>query len=219
MAKLTRKARVEEIFKAFSKDNPEPKGELKYTNTYTLLVAVALSAQATDIGVNKATDELFKVIETPQDTINLGLDELKEYIKTIGLYNTKAVNIIKCAERLLEKHNGIVPNDQKALEKLAGVGQKTANVVRNEAFGEHTIAVDTHLFRLSNRLRIALGKTPEEVERKLLKIIPKQYLYYAHHWLILHGRYVCKARRPLCRQCIIQNFCPSIDLNYTLPNK
>ncbi|WP_028877868.1 endonuclease III [Terasakiella pusilla] len=196
-----------EFFRRLEEDNPEPKGELNYTNPYTLLVAVALSAQATDVGVNKATEALFKVISTPQEMLDLGEAGLKEYIKTIGLYNSKAKNVIKAAQMLVDNHDGIVPNDQAALEKLPGVGRKTANVVRSMAWGVPTIAVDTHVFRVANRTGMALGKTVLEVELKLLKAIPKEYLFHAHHWLILHGRYICKARKPDCAQCKVYDLC------------
>lgn len=196
-----------EFFRRLEEDNPEPKGELNYTNPYTLLVAVALSAQATDVGVNKATEALFKVISTPQEMLDLGEAGLKEYIKTIGLYNSKAKNVIKAAQMLVDNHGGIVPNDQAALEKLPGVGRKTANVVRSMAWGVPTIAVDTHVFRVANRTGMALGKTVLEVEKKLLKVIPKEYLFHAHHWLILHGRYICKARKPDCAQCKVYDLC------------
>ncbi|NVK17090.1 MAG: endonuclease III [Methylocystaceae bacterium] len=202
-----KKADREEFFRRLEEDNPEPKGELDYTNPYTLLVAVALSAQATDVGVNKATKELFKIISTPQDMLDLGEAGLKEHIKTIGLYNSKAKNVMKAAQMLVDHHGGIVPNDQAALEKLPGVGRKTANVVRSMAWGVPTIAVDTHVFRVANRTGMAKGKTPLEVEKKLLKCIPKQYLFHAHHWLILHGRYTCKARKPDCDKCKVYDLC------------
>lgn len=217
--KMTKKEYVYEIFRRLHDDNPNPKPELDYHNDYTLLVAVALSAQSTDVGVNKATKELFKIVHTPKDMLDLGLENLITHIKTIGLYNTKAKNVMKTAEMLYTQYENKVPNDQKILESLPGVGRKTANVVRNIAFGEMTIAVDTHLFRLANRLKIATGKTPLEVETKLLKAVPKEYLYNSHHWLILHGRYICKARRPLCRQCILKDICKSVDLDYTLKSK
>lgn len=196
-----------EFFRRLQEDNPEPQGELDYTNPYTLLVAVALSAQATDIGVNKATEALFKIVVTPQDMLDLGEARLKDHIKTIGLFNSKAKNVMKAAEILVREHDGIVPNDQKALEALPGVGRKTANVVRNIAWGVPTIAVDTHLFRISNRTGMAKGKTPLEVEKKLMKVIPKEYLLHAHHWLILHGRYICKARKPDCGACKVYDLC------------
>ena len=186
---------------------PEPKGELNYVNNYTLLVAVVLSAQATDVGVNKATGPLFKKINTPKAMVKLGEAGLKSYIKTIGLFNTKAKNVIKLSELLLRDHHGEVPNDQKALEILPGVGRKTANVVRNIAFGAPTIAVDTHIFRLGNRTRMAPGKTPDAVEAELLRRVPDKWKKGAHHWLILHGRYICKARKPDCAACVIRDLC------------
>ena len=186
---------------------PEPKGELDYVNTYTLLVAVVLSAQATDVGVNKATGPLFKKVRTPQAMVRLGEARLKDYIKTIGLYNTKAKNIIKLSELLLRDHGGEVPNDSKALEDLPGVGRKTANVVRNIAFGAPTIAVDTHIYRVSKRTNLAAGKTVLAVEQKLEKVTPDEFKLHAHHWLILHGRYTCKARKPLCGDCVVEDLC------------
>ncbi len=199
--------KVKEFFKRLQAQNPEPKGELEYTNDYTLLVAVVLSAQATDTGVNRATRALFKRIKTPEEMVKLGEKGLKEYIKTIGLYNTKAKNIIALSKILTEEYGGKVPKTREELVKLPGVGRKTANVVLNIAFGEPTIAVDTHLFRLGNRTGIAPGKTPEEVEEKLLKTVPGEYLRHAHHWLILHGRYVCKARKPECPSCLVRDLC------------
>ena len=190
--------KVKEFFKRLHRQNPEPKGELEYVNDYTLLVAVVLSAQATDVGVNKATRALFKKVKTPEAMLALGLEGLKEHIKTIGLYNAKAKNVIALSEILVRDHKGKVPRTREELVKLPGVGRKTANVVLNIAFGEPTIAVDTHLFRLGNRTGLAPGKTPEEVEQKLVRRIPAEYLRHAHHWLILHGRYVCKARNPAC---------------------
>ena len=187
--------------------NPEPKGELNWTNPYTLLVAVALSAQATDIGVNKATERLFQIVSTPQDMLALGEARLKDHIKTIGLYNSKAKNVMQAAEILVRDFGGTVPQDRAALETLPGVGRKTANVVLNIAFGAATIAVDTHLFRVGNRTGMAKGKTPLEVELKLEKRIPKEFLRHAHHWLILHGRYICKARKPDCGACIVNDLC------------
>ncbi len=201
------KADREEFFRRLEEDNPEPKGELNYTNPYTLLVAVALSAQATDVGVNKATEKLFQIVSTPQDILDLGEAGLKEHIKTIGLYNSKAKNVMKAAQMLVDLHDGVVPNDQAALEALPGVGRKTANVVRNIAWGEHTMAVDTHIFRLGNRTGLAKGKTVLEVEKKLMKAVPKKYMLHAHHWLILHGRYICKARKPDCAQCKVYDLC------------
>lgn len=204
---VMKKADVEEFFRRFSEETPEPKGELHYVNPYTLVVAVALSAQATDVGVNKATRPLFEVVTTPQQMLDLGEGRLKDYIKTIGLYNTKAKNVMKAAQILVEEFGGIVPENRADLEKLPGVGRKTANVVLNMAFGQLTIAVDTHLFRVGNRTGMAKGKTPLEVETKLLKKIPKHWLLHAHHWLILHGRYICKARKPECEKCIVADLC------------
>jgi len=197
----------ETFFHRLQTANPEPQGELNYTNAYTLLVAVVLSAQATDVGVNKATGPLFAIADTPEKMLALGEDRVRDFIKTIGLYKNKAKNVIRLSEQLLEDHDGEVPNDREALEQLAGVGRKTANVVLNIFFGQPTIAVDTHLFRVSNRTGLAKGKTPLEVEKKLLKRIPKPYLLHAHHWLILHGRYVCKARKPDCPACIVSDVC------------
>ncbi len=196
-----------ELFERLQAINPNPTTELEYSNPFELLVAVILSAQATDVGVNKATRRLFKVANTAQKLVELGEDKLKDYIKTIGLFNTKAKNLIKTAKILVEKHNGEVPRDRAALEALPGVGRKTANVVLNTAFGEPTIAVDTHIYRVSNRTGLAKGKTPLEVEKKLLKVVPREFRQDAHHWLILHGRYVCKARTPNCAECIIHDLC------------
>lgn len=198
---------VEEVFRRFHKIEPEPKGELEHVNTYTLLVAVVLSAQATDAGVNKATRALFKRVDTPKKMVALGEEKLREYIKTIGLFRTKAKNVVALSEALLRDHNGEVPDDRDALQKLPGVGRKTANVVLNMAFGHPTMAVDTHVFRVSNRIPLALGKTPEAVEVGLEKIMPPQYGLHAHHWLILHGRYLCKARKPECWRCPIADLC------------
>ena len=200
-------AERETFFHRLQAANPEPKGELNYTNAYTLLVAVVLSAQATDIGVNKATGPLFAVADTPEKMLALGEDRVRDFIKTIGLYKNKAKNVIKLSEQLLQDHGGEVPADRESLEALAGVGRKTANVVLNIFFGQPTIAVDTHLFRVSNRTGLAKGKTPLEVEKKLLKRVPKPYLLHAHHWLILHGRYVCKARKPDCPNCVVSEVC------------
>lgn len=207
MPKSFTKAEVEEFFARLKKLNPAPKTELEYTNPYTLLVAVALSAQATDKGVNKATKALFAKVDTPQAMLKLGEAGLVEQIKTIGLYKGKAKNIIAAATLLVEKHGGLVPNDQAALEELPGVGRKTANVVRNIAFGEKTIAVDTHIFRVSNRTGLAPGKDVLAVERALEKIVPDAYALHAHHWLILHGRYTCIARKPLCPSCVVRDLC------------
>ena len=198
---------VKEFFARFKRQNPDPKGELEYTNTYTLLVAVVLSAQATDTGVNKATRALFKVVKTPEDMLKLGEAGLKSYIKTIGLFNGKARNIMGLSQQLVDRHHSKVPNSRDELMQLPGVGRKTANVVLNIAFGQPTIAVDTHLFRVGNRTGLARGKTPEQVEEKLLKVVPKEYLLHAHHWLILHGRYICKARVPECPRCIVRDLC------------
>jgi endonuclease-3 len=203
--------KVKEFFARLQKQNPEPKGELEYTNPYTLLVAVVLSAQATDTGVNKATRALFQAVKTPEDMVALGEDSLKKYIKTIGLFNTKAKNIIALSQQLVAEYHSEVPRTREDLVRLPGVGRKTANVVLNIAFGQPTIAVDTHLFRVSNRTGLAPGKTPEKVEEKLLKVVPKEYLRHAHHWLILHGRYVCKARRPECPVCIVRDLCAYKD--------
>ncbi|WP_037586069.1 endonuclease III [Stenoxybacter acetivorans] len=197
----------EQIFARFQAADPHPTTELVYRNPFELLIAVLLSAQATDVSVNKATAPLFAVADSPQAMLDLGEDKLKNYIKTIGLYQTKARHVIQTCRILVEKHHGEVPRCREDLEALPGVGRKTANVVLNTAFGEPTMAVDTHIFRLANRTRLAPGKTVREVEDKLLKVIPKPYLLNAHHWLILHGRYVCKARKPLCEQCLIDDLC------------
>jgi endonuclease III len=200
-------ATVREIFARLQASNPEPKGELEHINPFTLLVAVVLSAQATDAGVNKATRALFAAADTPQKMLALGEEKVRDYIKTIGLFRNKAKNVIALSEKLVAEHGGAVPRDAASLEALPGVGRKTANVVRNIAFGEPTIAVDTHLFRVSNRIPLARGKTPLEVELGLLKITPPEFLQHAHHWLILHGRYVCKARKPECARCVIADLC------------
>jgi endonuclease-3 len=196
------------MFFRFHSANPEPKGELASLNPFTFLVAVVLSAQATDESVNRATGPLFAVADTPEKMLALGEERLSGYIKTIGLYRGKAKNVIALSRLLIERHGSAVPHDRAALEALPGVGRKTANVVLNAVFGEPTIAVDTHLFRLGNRLGLAPGKTPLEVEQKLLKAVPPDYLQHAHHWLILHGRYVCKARKPECWRCLIADLCP-----------
>jgi len=201
------RAEIEEAFRRFAAANPEPRGELQHVNPFTLLVAVVLSAQATDAGVNKATPALFKLADTPEKMVKLGEDRVRGLIKTIGLYRTKAKNVIALSRMLVEQHGGKVPHDREALEALPGVGRKTANVVLNIAFGEPTIAVDTHIFRIGNRTGLAVGKTPLDVEMKLLQIVPEKYRLHAHHWLILHGRYVCLARRPLCEKCIIADLC------------
>ena len=201
------KQKRHEIFTRLQAANPHPTTELHYTSPFELLIAVILSAQATDVGVNKATDKLYKVANTPKAILKLGEAGLKKYIKTIGLFNSKASNIIKTCAILLEQHNGKVPQTREALEALPGVGRKTANVILNTAFGQPTIAVDTHIFRVSNRTGIAPGKTVLEVEKKLLKNVPDEFKHDAHHWLILHGRYVCVARKPRCPECIIHDLC------------
>lgn len=200
-------AHIEQFFARLSAADPHPTTELKYTNAYTLLVAVVLSAQATDVGVNKATAALFKQVSTPQQMLKLGEAGLKEHIKTIGLFNAKAKNVIALSQILIDRHNGQVPRDRKALEELPGVGRKTANVVLNVIWGEPTIAVDTHIFRVANRTGLSKGKTPLAVELGLLKAVPEKYRRHAHHWLILHGRYICKARRPDCWRCIVADLC------------
>ena len=196
-----------EFFRRLQSVTPKPETELEYQTPFELLVAVILSAQATDVGVNKATRRLFPIARTPAELLKLGIDGLKEHIRTIGLYNAKAENIIKTCRILLEQHDGEVPRDRKSLEALPGVGRKTANVVLNTAFGEPTIAVDTHIFRVANRTGLAPGKTPLQVEQELLRVVPKTYLKDAHHWLILHGRYTCKARKPACPECIVRDLC------------
>ena len=197
------------FFETLKAANPQPETELEYTNTFELLAAVLLSAQATDVGVNKATRRLFPVANTPQKIFALGLPALTEYIRTIGLYRTKAKNLMETCRLLVERHGGVVPRSREALEALPGVGRKTANVVLNVAFGEPTMAVDTHIFRVANRTGLAPGKTPLAVELGLLKRVPAEYLVDAHHWLILHGRYVCQARKPLCAQCAVSRWCDS----------
>ncbi|MDP6436405.1 MAG: endonuclease III [Gammaproteobacteria bacterium] len=195
------------IFKRLAEHNPKPDTELRYRTPFELLISVILSAQATDVSVNKATKKLYPVANTPEAILKLGEAGLKRHIKTIGLYNTKAKNILKTCRILVEQHDSKVPDNRKDLEALPGVGRKTANVILNTAFGQPTIAVDTHIFRVGNRTRIAPGKTPLEVEKKLLKFTPEEYKQGAHHWLILHGRYVCKARKPLCHECTINDLC------------
>lgn len=202
-----KKPDIEEFFRRLAAALPEPKTELQYKNTYTLLVAVVLSAQATDVGVNKATKDLFKTVDTPQKMLKLGEGGLTQYIKTIGLYRNKARNVIALSRMLIENHGGEVPRDREALQALPGVGRKTANVVLNVAFGEPTIAVDTHIFRVSNRTGLAPGKDVVAVEQKLEKVVPAAYRLHAHHWLILHGRYVCKARKPDCPACPVNDLC------------
>ena len=207
-SRRARAARAEAIFERLASVNPEPKGELESVNPFTLLAAVVLSAQATDAGVNKATRSLFAIADTPAKMAALGVERLTGLIKTIGLYRAKARNVIALSKAISEKHGGEIPRDREALEALPGVGRKTANVVLNTAFGEATVAVDTHVFRVANRLVIAPGKTPREVEDELMRVIPERFLRHAHHWLILHGRYVCKARKPLCGSCVIVDLCP-----------
>ena len=200
-------AEMEQVFQRFSAANPEPKGELESVNTFTFLVAVVLSAQATDEGVNKATRALFQAADTPEKMLALGEETVREHIRTIGLYRNKAKNVIALSRELVDKHDSQVPDNREALEALPGVGRKTANVVLNICFGQPTIAVDTHLFRLANRVGLAPGKTVLAVEQGLLKSVPKAYLLHAHHWLILHGRYICKARKPECEKCLISDLC------------
>jgi endonuclease-3 len=204
-----------EFFRRLQSVNPKPETELGYDSEFELLIAVILSAQATDVGVNRATRKLYPLANTPQAILGLGEDGLKKYIRTIGLYNTKAENIIKTCRILLEEHGGEVPRDRKSLEALPGVGRKTANVVLNTAFGKATIAVDTHIFRVSNRTGLARGKSPLQVEQKLMKAVPGEYLQDAHHWLILHGRYTCKARKPSCPECIVNDLCAFRDKTQT----
>lgn len=201
------KDQIEHFFATLKAANPMPVTELEYSSVFELLVAVLLSAQATDVGVNKATRKLFPVANTPQKILALGLEGLESYIKTIGLYHSKAKHLMQTCQFLAERHGGQVPRDRAALEALPGVGRKTANVVLNSAFGEATMAVDTHIFRVANRTGLAPGKTPYEVEMKLLKRVPPPYLVDAHHWLILHGRYICQARKPLCWQCAVSQDC------------
>ncbi|MES2900031.1 MAG: endonuclease III [Pseudomonadota bacterium] len=200
-------AKRREIFERLRSANPSPKTELEYTTPFELLIAVLLSAQATDVGVNKATRKLYAVANTPQAILDLGIDELKSYIQTIGLYPTKAKNVMATCQILVEQHGGVVPQTREELEALPGVGRKTANVVLNTAFGQLAMAVDTHIFRVSNRTNIAPGKDVVEVEHKLMKFVPKEFLLDAHHWLILHGRYTCIARKPLCWNCVIRDLC------------
>ena len=201
----------QQIFARLQAENPHPATELNYSSPFELLIAVILSAQATDVGVNKATDKLYPVANTPQAIYDLGVEGLKSYIKTIGLFNSKAENVIKTCRMLLDQHNGEVPDNRAALEALPGVGRKTANVVLNTAFGHPTIAVDTHIFRVSNRTGLAKGKNVDEVEQKLLRHVPKIYKQDAHHWLILHGRYICIARKPRCGACVIEDLCDFKD--------
>ena len=217
MVKLMTRSEIEEFFARLKKHIPDPKTELQYKNPYTLLVAVALSAQATDKSVNKATESLFKTVDTPEKMVALGEAKLADTIKTIGLYRGKARNVIALSKILIEKHKGQVPKDREALEELPGVGRKTANVVLNVAFGEPTIAVDTHIFRVSNRTGLAPGKNVLEVELGLEKRVPEKYRLHAHHWLILHGRYTCVARKPLCPTCVVRHVCHFPDKTKELP--
>ena len=204
---MMKRAEIETLFTRLAATNPSPETELAFSSPYTLLVAVVLSAQSTDVGVNKATTVLYALADTPAAMVALGEDKVREAIKTIGLFRTKAKNVIALSQILLDRHGGTVPHDREALESLPGVGRKTANVVLNTAFGEPTIAVDTHIFRVSNRMGLAPGKTVEEVEQKLLKRVPKAFRLNAHHWLILHGRYTCLARKPLCPGCPVADLC------------
>lgn len=210
---------IEKIFQRFAAANPEPKGELVYQNAFTLLIAVVLSAQSTDKGVNKATPALFAVANNPQAMVELGEDKLREYIKTIGLYKSKAKNIILLSQKLLTDFQGQVPANREKLEELPGVGRKTANVVLNIIFGHATIAVDTHVFRVANRTGLALANTPSLVEKMLKERVPETYQHFAHHWLILHGRYVCKARKPDCQNCLIENICQYSQKTSTYPTE
>jgi endonuclease III len=208
---------VDEFFRRLAKERPDPRSELEYINPYTLLVAVVLSAQATDAGVNKATETLFKVADTPQKMVALGEARLRDYIKTIGLFNTKAKNVIALSEKLIAEHGGEVPRTRDALEALPGVGRKTANVVLNVAFGEKTIAVDTHIFRVANRTGLAPGATPLLVELELERVVPDRWKRNAHHWLILHGRYTCIARKPKCEVCVVADLCAYPDKTSSAP--
>jgi endonuclease-3 len=211
--------KVRAIYKRFQKADPDPRGELRHEaeNPYTLLVAVVLSAQATDAGVNRATEKLFPVANTPEKMVALGEERLREYIKTIGLYRMKAKNVIGLSKKLIEEHGGKVPRGRETLQTLPGVGRKTANVVMNIAFGEPTIAVDTHIFRVGNRTGLAPGKTPEQVEAELDRVTPKEFKLNAHHWLILHGRYVCMARKPACPSCLIVDLCEFKEKTAAIP--
>ncbi|WP_457581854.1 endonuclease III [Ensifer canadensis] len=208
---------ISEIFRRFSIQRPEPKGELEHVNPFTLVVAVALSAQATDAGVNRATRALFAVADTPEKMLALGEEKVRDYIKTIGLFRNKARNVIALSEKLITDFGGEVPRTREELVTLPGVGRKTANVVLSMAFGQATIAVDTHILRIANRLCLAPGRTPDEVEAKLSRIIPDEYLYHAHHWLILHGRYCCKARKPECERCVIADICKAPEKTCDVP--
>lgn len=208
---MRKQSEILEIMQIFADKDPVPESELDYHNAYTLLVAIILSAQSTDKGVNKATKELFKIADTPQKMLDLGIDGLKEHIKTIGLFNNKAKSIISMSQSLIEKFGGEVPSSQADLESLAGVGRKTANVLRNVWYNQPTMAVDTHVFRIAHRLDFSQGKTPLDVEKDLLKVLPDKYLMYANHWLVLFGRYICKAQRPECEKCPIAGYCHSKD--------
>ena len=208
---------VREIFRRFSVQRPEPRGELEHVNAFTLLVAVVLSAQATDAGVNKATRALFAAADTPRKMLDLGEAAVGEHVRTIGLWRNKAKNVIALSQALIRDHGGEVPGDRDLLMKLPGVGRKTANVVLNMAFGQPTMAVDTHILRIGNRIGLAPGKTPDEVERRLVEVIPADYMPHAHHWLILHGRYVCKARRPECERCVIADLCKAAVKTSSIP--
>jgi len=208
---------LREIFRRFSVQRPEPKGELAHVNPFTLVVAVALSAQATDAGVNKATKELFRIADTPQKMLALGETKLGDHIRTIGLWRNKAKNVIALSRKLVDEFGGEVPRTREELVTLPGVGRKTANVVMSMAFGIPTMAVDTHIFRIANRIGLAPGKTPDEVEATLMKVIPDEYLFHAHHWLILHGRYCCKARKPECEACVIADICKSKEKTTDIP--
>jgi endonuclease-3 len=205
---VSKRDRAEAIFERLAAAMPAPQGELEHVNPYTLLVAVVLSAQATDKGVNRATGPLFKIVQTPQQMVRLGEAKLIDHIKTIGLYRNKAKNVIALSEALIMHHGGVVPQDRDALEALPGVGRKTANVVLNMAFGVPTLAVDTHVFRVAHRLGLAKGKTPRAIEDQLMKVVPAKYMQHAHHWLILHGRYTCIARKPKCYDCVVRDVCP-----------
>ena len=211
------KDEITEIFRRFAVQRPEPEPELEHSNPFTLLVAVVLSAQATDAGVNKATRGLFAAADNAEAMVSLGEDAIREHIRTIGLYRNKAKNVFALAKVLVADHGGEVPHDRASLEALPGVGRKTANVVLNTAFGEETLAVDTHIFRIGNRLKLAPGKTPDEVEERLLAVIPQPYRRHAHHWLILHGRYVCKARKPDCEACVIADLCKAPEKTNDVP--
>lgn len=208
---------IAEIFSRFRAQRPEPKGELEHVNPFTLVVAVALSAQATDAGVNRATRELFQVADTPKKMLALGEEKVRNYIKTIGLYRNKAKNVIALSRKLIDEFDGVVPQTREELVTLPGVGRKTANVVLSMAFGQATMAVDTHILRIGTRMGLAPGKTPDDVEAILMKIIPEEFLYHAHHWLILHGRYTCVARKPKCEHCIVADLCKSREKSCDVP--